>query len=148
MGGHKLFQAQVSDNTELYSILEQELDFFNSVLEFSSKFENGIKTMPVNVLSKMINYRQNWVEKIQKLEDRRKQFSIIDTDNEAKRYLEAISKAATRLVEIDKCIYKNLQQRKLKFIKSHSEAVSNTKNISKQNAQSTRLKKRVDIVQE
>ena len=148
MGGLKLFQAKVSQDSELCSILEQELDFFNSVLEFSTKFVNEIDSMQVNVLSNMVNYRQNWVEKIQRLEEKRKTIQVQENDSEAKKYLKQISEVASKLVSIDKKIYTNLQNRKIEFAKNHSDTAAQTRSFSKQVANPKGNSNRVDIIQE
>ena len=148
MGGLNLFQSQVSQESELCSILEQELNFFNSVLEFSKKFVEEIESMPVNVLSNMVNFRQNWVEKIQKLEEKRKTIQLYDSDSEAKDYLKQISEVASKLVSIDKRIYKNLQDRKIKYVKNHSDTAAQARSFSKQAEFRKGNSNRVDIIQE
>jgi len=138
----------VSQESELCSILEQELDFFNSVLEFSKKFVKEIESMQVNVLSNMVNYRQNWVEKIQRLEEKRKTIQVQENDSEAKKYLKQISEVASKLVSIDKKIYTNLQNRKIEFAKNHSDTAAQTSSFSKQATNPKGNSNRVDIIQE
>jgi len=67
-----LFQT-VSNNTgQLQDILNEELECFTAVLQFSQKFVRQIKSLPVSVLADMVKYRQEWIDKIQRLEERRK----------------------------------------------------------------------------
>ena len=66
-----MFQTQATDQGELQNILQQELDYFNSVLQFSQKFEKQVKSLPISVLEDMVRHRQEWIEKIQQLEDQR-----------------------------------------------------------------------------
>jgi hypothetical protein len=144
-----LFQTLPSTESQLQNILTQELEYFSSVLQFSQKIQKQIKSLPVSVLAEMVNYRQTWVEKIQNLEEQRKKLESAQEDPRCKEIIKNISKSAEKLVKIDERIYAGLQQRKLKFVREHSDVVSEAKYLkdqkSKRGHSSSKL---VDIVQE
>ena len=105
-----------SKNEELQDLLKQEVEYFRSILQFSEKSLGQIETLSVNVLSEMLSYRQEWIDKIKKLEEKRKTLQEEHPDVETEGFLRKISQLASSLVEIDNQIYKNLQARKLKYI--------------------------------
>ena len=144
-----MFQTVSTDESQLQNILEQELEYFSSVLQFSQKIQRQIKTLPVAVLSEMVSYRQNWVEKIQKLEKERKKLQSTEEDPRCKEVIKNISKSAEKLVKIDERIYAGLQQRKLKFVQEHSDVVSETKYLKDQKTKKGQSSSKIlDIVQE
>lgn len=143
-----MFQTVSANESQLQNILKEEFDYFTSVLQFSQKFLKQVKSLPVTVLADMVNYRQEWIDKIQNLEDRRKTLNIQKEDAVSTEIIQKISKAAEKLVKIDKRIYENLQQRKLKFVKEHADVVSETAYTKKQTGISGQASKILDIVQE
>ncbi len=114
-------QTNAAENG-LLDVLNEELESFISVLQFSEKFLSEVHSLPVNIITRMVDYRQEWIEKIQMLEEQRKSMAPENTE-EAKPFLQEISKIAEQLVHIDDQIFKKLQQRKLEFIREHSEIV-------------------------
>jgi len=148
MGEHNLFQTELSQGSELHQVLKQELQSFNDVLQFSNKFVSEIESLPVDVLSNMINFRQKWVEQIQMLEKKRKTLQVKANDEQVKAYLKNISDLASKIVEIDKTIYKNLQKRKLKFVQNYSTTSSQARSFTRQVETKDSGSQRVDIVQE
>lgn len=143
-----MFQTDLSQGSELHQVLEQELQSFNDVLQFSQKFVSEIESLPVDVLSNMINFRQKWVEQIHMFEEKRKTLQAMADDEQVKAYLKNISDMASKIVEIDKKIYKNLQKRKLKFIQNYSTTSSQARSFSRQVETKDSGSQRVDIVQE
>ena len=144
-----MFQTLPADESQLQNILAQELEYFSSVLQFSQKIQKQIKSLPVAVLSEMVNYRQNWVEKIQQLEVQRKQLEAVQDDPRCKEMMKNISKSAEKLVKIDERIYEGLQQRKLKFVQEHSNVVSETQYVKDQKSKRGQSSSKIlDIVQE
>jgi len=143
-----LFQTISANESQLQSILHEELDYFTSVLQFSQKFLKQVKSLPVSVLADMVNYRQEWIDKIQNLEERRRALNIQKEDAVSAKIIQKISKTAEKLVKIDERIYENLQQRKLKFVKEHADVVSETTYTKKQTGISGKASKILDIVQE
>jgi len=143
-----LFQTELSQGSELHQVLKQELQSFNDVLQFSNKFVSEIESLPVDVLSNMINFRQKWVEQIQMLEKKRKTLQVKANDEQVKAYLKNISDLASKIVEIDKTIYKNLQKRKLKFVQNYSTTSSQARSFTRQVETKDSGSQRVDIVQE
>ena len=144
-----MFQTVSADESQLQNILEQELECFSSVLQFSQKIQKQIKSLPVTVLSEMVSYRQNWVEKIQKLEEQRKKLKSTQDDPHCKEVMKNISKSAEKLVKIDERIYAGLQQRKLKFVQEHSDIVSEAKYLKDQKTKKGQSSSKIlDIVQE
>ena len=143
-----MFQSPLDRNENLKEILATELDYFKSILEFSEKFAEQAASLPVNVLSNMVNYRQEWIEKIQSLETKRQHMKKAKPDKESERYLKQISDIAENLVEIDKEIYQKLEKRKIKFVQQHTsmttEANYSLRQAKKQHDQSSRL----DLMQE
>jgi len=114
-----LFQQNKPDN--LNEILKQELEYFQSILQFSEKFVNQIQTLSINVLAEMMNYRQQLLDKIRQLEEKRKLHWPDADDDSAKNYLHRISEVAGNLVEIDNRIYENLQNRKMEYARQMSD---------------------------
>lgn|GEM_PF-1453559 len=143
-----MFQTELSQGSELHQVLKQELQSFNDVLQFSNKFVSEIESLPVDVLSNMINFRQKWVEQIQMLEKKRKTLQVKANDEQVKAYLKNISDLASKIVEIDKTIYKNLQKRKLKFVQNYSTTSSQARSFTRQVETKDSGSQRVDIVQE
>lgn len=148
MEEHNLFQSNDSKGSELYQILKQELQCFTDVWQFSHKFVSEIESLPVDVLSNMINFRQKWVEQIQMLEDKRKRLQVEANDQQSQVYLKNISDLASKIVEIDKTIYRNLQKRKLKIVQNYATTSSQARLFSKQVGTKDNGSQRVDIVQE
>lgn len=143
-----MFQTEQNGGNELQAVIQEELEYFNSVLQFSRKFLRQVKSLPIPVLADMVRYRQEWIDKIQKLEERRK---VIDKDleNDATRKLtKEISKLAGQLVKTDEQIYSGLQKRKLNFVKEHADIVSETSYTKKQRYNSGQSANKLDIVQE
>lgn len=140
-----MFQAQSTDQGELQHILEQELDYFNSVLQFSQKFEKQVKSLPVAMLEDMVRYRQEWIDKIQKLEEQRNRLKDPAETETDKDLIRKISQCAQKLVKIDERIYGGLQKRKLQYVKEHAQVVSETAYTKKQSSagQSAKI---VDII--
>lgn len=141
-----MFQVKSSDN-ELQNILKQELDFFSSILQFSEKFVQQVESLPVNMLSKMVNYRQEWIEKIQRLEEKRKEVKEQKKCGECEEYMKKISKLAEKLVEVDRQIHQHLQDRKMKCIQNHSAIAGQSSFDKKQAANQINRSKRLDIIQ-
>lgn len=133
---------------ELKQILNEELESFISVLQFSEKFLSEVHSLPVNIISRMVDYRQEWIEKIQKLEDRRKKLDTDPDTEEVKVYLREIAQAARQLVEIDQQIYRELQKRKLEFVREHSEIVEQTNYQKKLEQSKGHISRRLDITRE
>lgn len=104
----------------LIEVLNEELESFISVLQFSEKFLSEVHSLPVNIITRMVDYRQEWIEKIQMLEEHRKKMTP-ENPEDAQPFLQEISKIAEQLVQIDDQIFKKLQQRKLEFVREHSE---------------------------
>lgn len=142
-----MFQTQTDDQGELQNILQQELDYFNSVLQFSQKFEKQVKSLPVSVLEDMVRYRQEWIDKIQRLEEQRNQLKGANEDETSEDLIRKISQCAQKLVKIDERIYSGLQKRKLQYVKEHAQVVSETAYTKKQ-TNADRSAKIVDIIGE
>ena len=138
-----MFQVN-SNKNELEDLLVQELECFRSLLQFTEKSLYQIDKIPVNVLSEMLNYRQEWIDKIQYLEQQRKYMVDKYPDVNQDDYLEQISDVAGDLVEIDKQIYKNLEFRKMKYIQEISDNAIGRNYSGKESTKSNIL----DITQE
>ncbi len=121
---HNIFQTTDSGEQQLLSILSRELDSFNSVLDFSQKIVDQVGALPLAALSQMVQYRQEWIEKIQALEQQRKKLALNQKDDDIEYYMKMISAAAQKLVDIDKKIFENLRMRKIQFAKQHADLVS------------------------
>ena len=143
-----MFQTYSNQKEDAGAILKQELEFFDSVLQFSKKFMEQVPSLPINVLSNMVNYRQEWIEQIKQLEDRRKRLPKRKQSAEEKKYLKEISSLAEQLVEIDKSIYRNLEQRKLKFVQEHSAMTAQGRYNLDQAKKQSKKKSRLDIIRE
>ncbi len=139
-----MFQEQTHRESDLKVILNQELDSFHSVLQFSEKIIEQIDTLPISALSQMVEYRQKWIDQIQKLEEYRKKMGDQAIGENERLVIRNISDLARKLVEVDDRIYQQLQSRKLKFIKQHADLIA----ARRQNKPSNGLSNRMDIIQE
>jgi len=129
-------------------IIEQELEYFSSVLEISEKFESEADSLPVSVLHNMVIYRQEWLDKIQELEKQRAALPDRNISAEAGLIMNRITEIVSRLVEIDERIYQHLQNRKLKYIQDHSVMAGQIAQNRKQTGRRTDISGRINIVQE
>ena len=139
-----MFQENINTVPDLNIILNQELDSFNSVLQFSEKIIEQIDTLPISALYQMVEYRQKWIDQIQGLEAYRKKISDQVVGANERLVIQNISKLARKLVKIDDRIYRQLQSRKLKFVKQHADLIA----VRRQNKSSSGLSNRMDIIQE
>ena len=142
-----MFQNSVAVPNDLESILKLELDYFNSVLSISEKVVKQIEALPVTVLTEMVNYRKEWIGKIQKLEDQRKQIDKGKRNAKEQQYMENISDLAGKLVKIDDKIYKNLEKRKLQYVEQ-SAAIAGQSNYSRKQSRNSSNSSQIDIIQE
>lgn len=138
-----MFQTD-SEKNELENLLEQELEYFKTLLQYTERSLSQVDSLSVSVLTEMLNYRQEWIDKIQLLEQKRKtivsEHPLVDQEN----YLKQISLIAGDLVEIDKQIYKNLEYRKMKYIQEISNNAMGKNYIGRKEQKSNFL----DITQE
>jgi cell division protein FtsB len=142
-----VFQNTATVPSNLEEVLKLEMDYFNSVLNISEKVVKQVESLPVSVLVEMVDYRKEWIEKIQKLENRRKELDTeIKTDSENK-YIKNISKLASKLVKIDDKIYKNLEQRKMQYVEE-SAAISGQKTYSNRQKSDIQTESKISIIQE
>lgn len=138
-----MFQVD-SDKNELENVLSQELDYFRTLLQFTEKSLSQVESLSVSVLSDMLKYRQEWIDKIQNLEEKRKALIKKYPQVKQDQYLKQISSIAGDLVEIDNQLYKNLEYRKLKYIQQISDNTMGRNYLSRKSTQSNIL----DITQE
>ncbi len=143
-----MFQTVSNNTSQLQEILNKELEYFTAVLQFSQKFVRQINTLPVSVLADMVKYRQEWIDKIQQLEERRKTINKKGEDAASEEIIKKISKTAEKLVKIDERIYENMQQRKLKIAQEHSEVAGEAAYTRKQMGKKGQTSRTLDIVQE
>ncbi len=143
-----MFQTDSNNASKLQDILNEELECFTAVLQFSQKFVRQIKSLPVSVLADMVKYRQEWIDKIQQLEERRRAVDDRQEDVASKEVIKKISKAAEKLVKIDERIYENMQERKLKFVQEHSKVAGEAAYTKKQVGKKGQNSRVLDIVQE
>ncbi len=118
--------------TRLQTLLEQEVDYFRSLVQYSKKFVEEIETLSLNLVGEMINFRQEWIDKIQNLEDERKELNSNETNIETENYLKEISTMAKSLVEIDREIYRNLNSRKMNYVREMSKTATGKRYNAKQ----------------
>ncbi len=142
-----MFQNAATVPNNLESVLKLELDYFNSVLSISEKVVKQVESLPISVLTEMVDYRKEWIEKIQKLENRRKELNKDPNTSNEKKYIKNISRLASKLVKIDDKIYKNLEQRKLQYIEK-SAAISGQKKYSAKQANNINNRSKINIIQE
>ena len=142
-----MFQNAAAIPNNLEAVLKLELDYFNSVLSISEKVVKQVESLPITVLTEMVDYRKEWIEKIQKLENRRKQLDSDPNNNNEKKYIKNISRLASKLVKIDDKIYKNLEQRKLQYIEK-SAAILGEKEYSGKQISNTNNQSKINIIQE
>lgn len=142
-----MFQNSVAVPNDLEAILKMEMDYFNSVLSISEKVVKQVETLPISVLTEMVDYRKEWIEKIQKLESRRKEIDKGTRNAAADSYMKTISKLASKLVKIDDKIYKNLESRKLQYVEQ-SAAISGQARYSRKQAQNENKSSKINIIRE
>lgn len=136
---HNIFQTTDSGEQQLLNILSRELESFNSVIDFSQKIVDQVGALPLAALSQMVQYRQEWIEKIQTLEQQRKKLALSQKDDDTEYYMKKISDAAQRLVDIDKKIFENLRVRKIQFAKQHADLVSSRQTKNRPHERPNRL---------
>ncbi len=133
---------------KLHDILKKEVELFRSLLDFSKKFAGEIDQLSLNIISEMLNLRQEWIDKIQKLETDRAKLKEEKLSPEMEAYLQEISALAKNLVEIDNLIYRHLEEEKLRIVKEMSGAAAG-KNYRNREVQSGDGKSNfLDITQE
>lgn len=142
-----MFQNAAVIPNNLESVLKLELDYFNSVLSISEKVAKQVESLPISVLTEMVDYRKEWIGKIQKLENRRKELDTDPNNNNEKKYIKSISQLASKLVKIDDKIYKNLEQRKREYIEK-SAAISGQKKYSNEQVSLINDQSKINIIQE
>ena len=136
-----------SENS-LEHVLQTELDYFNSVLTISQKVVRQVEKLPVKVLSEMVDYRKEWIEKIQELEVQRKAFGEGDISTDSRKLMKQISEIAGKLVDIDDKIYKNLEQRKLAYVEQSAAVAGKSDYAKKAEIQVKNTINRINIIQE
>ncbi len=140
-----MFQQETQSAENLNQILNKELDSFKAVLQFSEKIVDQIETLPISVLYKMVEFRQQWIDKIQKLEEFRNKLTDQKVDETDKEIIKDISALAEQLVKIDERIYKQLRERKTRYIKQHADLITARRQNRKDNNGYSRV---MDIIQE
>ncbi len=143
-----MFQENAIGNFSMTEILKLEYDYFSTLLKISEKVARQVESLAVDVLSEMVDYRKEWIEKIQKLEIQRKALGAGKANPEADKYLKKISGIAGKLVKIDEKIYKNLEKRKLEYMEKSAAISGQSYYSSKQAAQIKSASSRLNIIQE
>jgi len=141
-----LFQQTVDIPDNIEALLKLESDYFSSVLSISEKVVKQVQSLPINVLTEMVDYRKEWIGKIQKLEDHRKKLDFDIKSESSEKYIKEISVMASKLVKIDDKIYKNLEKRKLEYVEQ-SAAIAGQSTYSKNESRSISSTK-LNIIQE
>jgi hypothetical protein len=142
-----VFQNAATIPNNLESVLKLELDYFNSVLSISEKVVKQVESLPISVLTEMVDYRKEWIEKIQKLEIRRKELGTDPENSNEKKYIKNISRLASKLVKIDDKIYKNLEQRKLQYVQE-SASITGQKKYAPKQTNNINNPSKLNIIQE
>ncbi len=143
-----MFQKDSQTPQSLEHVLQTELDYFNSVLTISQKVAGQVEKLPVKVLSEMVDYRKEWIEKIQLLETQRKKFTPSDVSDDSRELMKQISQIAGQLVEIDDKIYKNLERRKLAYVEQSAAVAGKSDYARKAEIQVKNTINRINIIQE
>ncbi len=143
-----MFQKPSDLNDNLMLILRTQRDYFNSVLSISQKIVKQVEKLPVKVLAEMVNYRKEWIDKIQELENRRKEMPHTEVSDESRALMLEISQVASKLVKIDDKIYKNLEQRKMAVVRETAQIAQKTHQVKKAGEQVKSNINRINIVQE
>ena len=112
---------QTTSINSLNQVLESQIECFQTVLQVSEKSLEQIETLSIDVLRELLSYRQEWIDKIQKLEERRQDLSEEEKDADVSSHINEISRLAARLVTVGNAINEHLEQRKLKYIKLISD---------------------------
>jgi hypothetical protein len=139
---------QLIEENKLSDILQKELEYFQAVYQFSKRFADQIPQLSIHVLTEMLNYRQDLIEKIQGLETMRRELQTDAPGEEAEKLLREISEVATRLVEIDNKISAGLQTKKMDYVRKLSESAVNQHHHQHQVNRGASDGKMFDIIQE
>ena len=139
-----MFQQEANSMPALNDILTEERDSFKAVLQYSEKIVKQVDSLPIAILHKMVSFRQQWIEKIQKLENMRNKLSDQKLDENGQRIIQDISQLAHQLVKTDDQIYKALQKRKNKYVREHADLISARRN----NKMTDGYSRVMDIIQE
>lgn len=143
-----MFQGNIADNPGITEILKLEHDYFSTLLKISEKVVRQVESLAVDVLSEMVDYRKEWIDKIQKLETMRKSLDTDSADSETDSYLKKISRIAAKLVKIDEKIYTNLEKRKLEYVEKSAAISGQSFYSGKQVAKEKSAFSRLNIIQE
>lgn len=143
-----MFQDNTATNQNILEILRTEHDYFSTLLKISEKVARQVESLAVDVLSEMVDYRKEWIDKIQKLETERKNLAIDDTDPAVDEYMKKISNIAGKLVKIDERIYQNLEKRKLEYMEKSAAISGQSYYSGKQAALVKSASSRLNIIQE
>ncbi len=136
-----MFQKDTQKPKSLEHVLQTELDYFNSVLTISQKVAGQVEKLPVKVLSEMVDYRKEWIEK-------RKDFARSAVSDNSRKLMKQISNIAGQLVEIDDKIYKNLERRKLAYVEQSAAVAGKSDYARKAEIQVKNTINRINIIQE
>ena len=112
---------QTNTITSLNEVLETQIAGFRTVLQVSEKSLEQIESLSIDVLRELLRYRQEWIDKIQKLEERRLELTDQAGEGDTGAYVQEISRLASRLVKVGEDINAHLEQRKIKYIKLISD---------------------------
>jgi len=143
-----LFQDNTDANQNVLEILRTEHDYFSTLLKISEKVARQVESLAVDVLSEMVDYRKEWIDKIQKLEIERKNLDTDGTNPAVDGYMKKISNIAGKLVKIDERIYQNLEKRKLEYMEKSAAISGQSFYSGKQAALVKNAASRLNIIQE
>lgn len=143
-----MFQETAANNQDVLDILRTEHDYFSTLLTISEKVARQVESLAVDVMSEMVDYRKEWIDKIQKLEVERKSLETDMTDAAVASYMKKISSIAGKLVKIDNRIYKNLEKRKLEYMEKSAAISGQSFYSGKQASQIKSATSRLNIIQE
>ena len=78
----------------LQQVLDREIECMQTVLSFSRKSLDQMETLSIKVLTEMLHYRQEWIGKIQELEQQRQGLDDGPVPEQARAALEELSALA------------------------------------------------------
>lgn len=135
------------DQMELKAVLEEEITCLRSILDISQRTVDKFEKMSMSVIQEILGFRQEQIEKIQRLEERRKVLQVSTAGNALEPFIKQLSGMAAELVEVDQWIYEALESRKMGYLRQLSETGSSRQSGKWEQQRTMASGNRVDITQ-
>ncbi len=132
-------------NNTIRILLTDELELFRNLFKETNQFINQMDSLSVESVMNLLNSRQEWIEELLLIENRRK---LTGTRIDDQKVIKEITSIANSLIEIDAQLLDILRNKKQKIIKDLSE-ISDKRNRSRNNRDvKFHQKSIIDIIRE